>query len=96
METDAHITERARKTPQNIALEEGKNSISCSCLENGINAIASYLKDFKHCRFAILAESGIQYAKLLLAIYRSENISVPLPIEFPRFSLGQLSVKVLL
>ncbi|WP_279385145.1 class I adenylate-forming enzyme family protein [Methanosarcina barkeri] len=87
MRIDAYITEYARKTPQNIALEEGKSSISYSCLDNDINAIASPLMDFNHCRFAILAESGMLYVKVLMAVYRSANIAIPLPIEFPKFSL---------
>ncbi|WP_424353211.1 AMP-binding protein [Methanosarcina mazei] len=90
MRIDAYITEYARKTPLNIALEEGKNSISYSCLEKDISDISLLLMDFKHCRFAILAESGIQYVKLLMAVYRSENIAIPLPIEFPKFSLEQI------
>jgi Acyl-CoA synthetases (AMP-forming)/AMP-acid ligases II len=77
MRIDAYITEYARKTPQNIALEEGKNSISYSCLDNDINAISSSLMDFNHCRFVILAESGIQYIKVLMAVYRSANIAIP-------------------
>ncbi|HET8686627.1 MAG TPA: long-chain fatty acid--CoA ligase, partial [Methanosarcina sp.] len=80
MRIDAYITEYARKTPKNIALEEGKSSISYSCLDNDINVIASPLMDFNHCRFAILAESGMQYIKILMAIYRSVNIAIPLPI----------------
>ncbi len=87
MRIDAYITEYARKTPQNIALEEGKSSITYDCLDKDINIIALPLLDFKHCRFAILAESGIQYVKLLMAVYRSANIAIPLPIEFPKFSL---------
>ena len=87
MRIDAYITEYARKTPQNIALEEGKNSITYGCLDKDVNIIALPLMDFKHCRFAILAESGIQYVKLLMAVYRSANIAIPLPIEFPKFSL---------
>lgn len=90
MRIDAYITEYARKTPQNIALEEGKNSISYSCLEKDISDISLSLMDFKHCRFAILSESGIQYLKLLMAVYRSENIAIPLPIEFPKFSLERI------
>lgn len=90
MRIDAYITEYARKTPQSIALEEGTNSISYSCLDNDINAIASHLIDFDHCRFAILAESGMQYIKILMAVYRSANIAIPLPIEFPRFSLEKI------
>ena len=90
MRIDAYITKYARKTPQNLALEEGKNSISYSCLEKDINIIASPLFDFKHCRFAVLAESGMQYVKLLMAVYRSENIAIPLPIEFPKFSLERI------
>ena len=90
MQIDAYITEYARKTPQNIALEEDKSSISYSCLDNDINAIASLLMDFNHCRFAILAESGMQYIKVLMAVYRSANIAIPLPIEFPKFSLEKI------
>jgi acyl-CoA synthetase (AMP-forming)/AMP-acid ligase II len=90
MRIDAYITEYARKTPQSIALEEGKCSISYSCLDNDINSIASSLMDFNRCRFAILAESGMQYIKMLMAVYRSANIAVPLPIEFPKFSLEKI------
>lgn len=90
MRIDAYISEYARKTPQNIALEEGTNSISYSCLDTDINAIASHLTDFNHCRFAILAESSMRYIKMLMAVYRSANIAIPLPIEFPRFSLEKL------
>lgn len=90
MRIDAYITEYARKTPQNIALEEGKNSVSYSCLDNDINTIVLTLEDFKHCRFAILAESGMLYVKVLMAVYRSTNIAVPLPIEFPKFSLEKI------
>ncbi len=90
MQIDAYITEYARKTPQSVALEEGKSSISYGCLEKDISGIASHMMDFKHCRFAILAESGIQYIKLLMAVYRSENIAIPLPIEFPRFILERI------
>ena len=84
---DAYITEYARITPQNIAIEEGKNSVSYGCLDEDINILTSPLMDFEHCRFAILAESGIQYIKILMAVYRSDNIAIPLPIEFPKFSL---------
>ena len=90
MRIDAYITEYARKTPQNIALEEGKSSISYCCLDNDINVIASTLMNFNHSRFAILAESGMQYIKILMAIYRSANIAIPLPIEFPKFSLEKI------
>ena len=87
MRIDAYITEYARMTPQNIVLEEGKNSVSYGCLDENINILASHLMDFEHCKFAILAESGIQYIKMLMAVYRSANIAIPLPIEFPKFSL---------
>jgi long-chain acyl-CoA synthetase len=87
MRIDAYITECARKTPQSIALEEGKNSVSYDRLDKDINIIASPLLDFEHCRFAILAEAGIHYIKLLMAVYRSDNVAIPLPIEFPKFSL---------
>lgn len=90
MRIDAYITEYARKTPQSIALEEGKSSISYDCLDNDINSIASPLMDFNHCRFAILAESGILYVKILMAVYRSVNIAIPLPTEFPKFSLEKI------
>lgn len=90
MGIDAYITEYARKTPTQIALEDGRNSISYTCLDEDIDAIASSMGDFRHCRFAILAESGIQYIKILMAIYRSANIAIPLPIEMPRFSLEQI------
>lgn len=90
MRIDAYISEYARKTPQSVALEDSKNSVSYGCLEKDISDIALYLKDFKRSRFTILAESGIQYVKLLLAVYRSENIAIPLPIEFPRFSLERI------
>ncbi len=90
MRLDAYITEYARKTPQSIALEEGDNSVSYSCLDKDVTTIASTLVDFKRCRFAILAESGVQYVKMLMAIYRSGNIAIPLPIEFPKFSLERI------
>jgi tRNA(Ile)-lysidine synthase TilS/MesJ len=32
----------------------------------------------------------MQYVKLLMAVYRSENIAILLPIEFPRFSLEKI------
>jgi acyl-CoA synthetase (AMP-forming)/AMP-acid ligase II len=90
MPIDAYITEYARKTPQKLSLEEGKNSVSYSSLDKDINSISSNLNDFDHCRFAILAESSIQYIKILMAVYRSNNIAIPLPIEFPRFSLERI------
>lgn len=87
MSIDAYIAEYARKTPQDIVLEEGKSSITYGSFDRDVSKIALPLMDFKHCRFAILAESGIQYVKLLMAVYRSDNIAIPLPIEFPKFSL---------
>jgi acyl-CoA synthetase (AMP-forming)/AMP-acid ligase II len=90
MPIDAYITEYARKTPEKIFLEEGENSVSFSYLDKNINSIASHLVDFDQCRFAILAESGIQYIKILMAVYRSNNIAIPLPIEFPKFSLERI------
>ncbi|MGB9929747.1 MAG: class I adenylate-forming enzyme family protein [Methanosarcina sp.] len=90
MRIDAYITEYARKSPDSIALEEGKTSISYSYLDKDINTITLPLQDFKTSRFAILAESGMQYVKMLMAVYRSDNIAIPLPIEFPRFSLERI------
>lgn len=90
MRIDTYITEYARKIPHNVAIEEGKNSISYNCLDEDINSIASSMMDFGHCRFAILAESGIQYIKMLMAVYRSANIAIPLPIELPMFSMERI------
>jgi acyl-CoA synthetase (AMP-forming)/AMP-acid ligase II len=90
MRIDACITEHARNTPSQIALEEGKKSISYGCLDRDINTVASSLADFKHCKFAILAEPGMQYIKILLAVYRSGNIAIPLPIELPGLSLERI------
>lgn len=90
MGIDTYITKYARKVPHDIAIEEAKNSISYSCLDEDINSIASSMMDFGHCRFAILAESGIQYIKMLMAVYRSDNIAIPLPIELPMFSLERI------
>ncbi len=90
MRLDAYITEYARKTPQSIALEEGNNSVSYICLNKDIDAIAFFLMDSKQHRYAILAESGIQYIKILMSVYRSVNIAIPLPIEFPKFSLERI------
>ncbi|MDQ1276227.1 MAG: hypothetical protein QG610_1802 [Euryarchaeota archaeon] len=90
MRIDAYITEHARKNPHQIALEEGKKSISYSCLNEDINTVASSVAGFEHCKFAILAESGIQYIKILMAVYRSGNIAIPLPIEMPGLSLERI------
>src|SRR5665811_362604 len=90
MGIDAYITENAIKTPHQTALEEGKKSISYSCLDEDISIIASSLTDFEHCRFAILAESGMHYIKILMAVYRSGNIAIPLPIELPGLSLERI------
>jgi len=90
MRIDAYIAEHARNTPHQTALEEEKKSISYSCLDENISTIASFLTDFEHCRFAILAESGIQYIKMLMAVYRSGNIAIPLPIELPGLSLERI------
>ncbi|WP_410507550.1 class I adenylate-forming enzyme family protein [Methanosarcina hadiensis] len=87
---DACITEHARKNSHRIALEEGKKSISYSRLDEGINTVASSLADFEHCKFAILAESGIQYIKILMAVYRSGNIAIPMPVEMPGLSLERI------
>lgn len=90
MRIDAYITEHARIIPDQTALEEGKKSISYSCLNEDINTVASSLAGFEHCKFAILAESGMQYIKILMAVYRSGNIAVPLPIEMQGRSLDRI------
>jgi acyl-CoA synthetase (AMP-forming)/AMP-acid ligase II len=48
------------------------------------------MKEFRHCRFAILEELGIKYVKMLMAVYRSDNIAIPMPIEMPVFSLEKI------
>lgn len=90
MIVDACITEHARKNPHQLALEESGKSVSYSCLDEDINKVASSLVGFEHCKFAILAESGIQYIKILMAVYRSDNIAIPLPIEMPGLSLERV------
>jgi long-chain acyl-CoA synthetase len=90
MRIDAYIKEYARESPESPALEDGKTSISYAGLDRDIDIIASSLLDLKASRFAILAESGIQYIKMLMAVYRSSNIAIPLPIEFPIFSLERI------
>lgn len=90
MIVDACITEHARKNSHQIALEESGKSVSYSCLDEDINKVASSLVGFEHCKFAILAESGIQYIKILMAVYRSDNIAIPLPIEMPGLSLERV------
>jgi long-chain acyl-CoA synthetase len=90
MKIDAYLTEHARKTPSRIALEEGNNSISYGELEATVNDIALSMREFRHCRFAILEEMGIQYIKMLMAVYRSDNIAIPMPIEMPTFSLEKI------
>lgn len=90
MRIDAYIAEHARKNPDQLALEDGKKSISYSCLDEDINKVASSLDGFEHCKFAILAESGIQYVKILMAVYRSGNIAIPLPIEMQGRSLERI------
>jgi long-chain acyl-CoA synthetase len=87
---DAYITEHARRTPHQTALQESKKSISYRCLDEDISTIALSLTDFEHCGFAILAEPGIQYIKILMAVYRSENIAIPLPIELQGLSLERI------
>ncbi len=90
MRIDAYIAEHARKTPHQTALEESKKSISYKCLDEDISTIALSLVDFEHSGFAILAEPGIQYIKILMAVYRSENIAIPLPLELPGLSLERI------
>ncbi|WP_321420029.1 class I adenylate-forming enzyme family protein [uncultured Methanomethylovorans sp.] len=90
MKIDAYLTEHARKTPSRIFLEEGNNSISYGALEASVNDIASSMREYRHCRFAILEEMGIQYIKMLMAVYRSDNIAIPMPIEMPPSSLEKI------
>ncbi|WP_440947280.1 class I adenylate-forming enzyme family protein [Methanosarcina sp. T3] len=90
MRIDAYIAEHARNAPHQTALEEGKKSISYSRLDEDISTIALSLTDFEHCGFAILAEPGMNYIKILMAVYRSGNIAIPLPIELPGLSLERI------
>ncbi len=90
MKIDSFIARYAKEAPQRIALEEGKTTISYSCLDKDINRIASSMMDHGNRRFAILAESGIQYIKMLMAVYRSNNIAIPLPIELPISGLERI------
>lgn len=90
MSIDSFVTEYAIKTPHRIALEEGEKKVSYGCLDEDINRIASFMIEFENCRFAILAEPGIQYIKMLMAVYRSGNIAIPLPIEMSFFSLERI------
>lgn len=90
MKIDSFIARHAKEKPQCIALEEGETTISYSCLDKDIDRIASSMMGHGNCRFAILAESGIQYIKMLMAVYRSDNVAIPLPIELPMSSLERI------
>ncbi|WP_406656888.1 class I adenylate-forming enzyme family protein [Methanolobus sp. ZRKC2] len=90
MRIDSFIAENAIKNPHQIALEEGKNTISYDCLDEEIKRIASPMMEFGNCRFAVLAEPGIQYIEMLMAVYKSDNIAIPLPIELAMFSLERI------
>lgn len=90
MKLDAYVTQYAIKNPSHIALEEGEKTLSYKELEDSVSNLASSMQEFKHCRFAILDEMGMQYIKMLMAVYRSENIAIPMPIEMPTFSLEKI------
>ncbi|TGC08307.1 class I adenylate-forming enzyme family protein [Methanolobus halotolerans] len=90
MRIDSFITRTAKEDPGKIALEEGEKTISYGFLDKDIGRIASSMMEFGHCRFAVLAESGIQYIEMLMAVYRSDNIAIPLPIELAMFSLEHI------
>jgi len=90
MRIDSFIAKNAKENPSQIALEEGERTISYGCLDENIDRIASSMMEFGNCRFAVLAEPGIQYIEMLMAVYRSDNIAIPLPIELAMFSLEQI------
>ena len=90
MRIDSFVAKNANENPHQIALEEGEKTISYSCLDKDIDRIASSMAEFGNCRFAILAESGIQYIKMLMAVYRSDNIAIPLPIELATFNMERI------
>ncbi|MDW7731247.1 MAG: class I adenylate-forming enzyme family protein [Methanolobus sp.] len=90
MRIDSFVEKNAKEKPHQVALEEGKRTISYGCLDKDIGKIASSMAEFGNCRFAVLAESGIQYIEMLMAVYRSDNIAIPLPIELATFSLERI------
>ncbi|AKB85442.1 class I adenylate-forming enzyme family protein [Methanococcoides methylutens] len=90
MKLDQYVAKHARETPQRIALEEKSRSISYAHLDEDINTIATEIEDFDQCKFAIFAESGIEYIRALMAVYRSNNIAVPLPVELTESNIQQI------
>ncbi|WP_445475251.1 class I adenylate-forming enzyme family protein [Methanococcoides methylutens] len=90
MRIDEYIAKHSKENPQNIALEDKDRSISYSSLDEAINTITAEIGDFDHCKFAILAEPGIEYIRALMAVYRSDNIAVPLPVELTESNIQQI------
>ncbi|UGV41749.1 acyl--CoA ligase [Methanococcoides orientis] len=90
MRIDEYIAKHAKEAPQKTALEEKDRSISYSLLDEAINTITAEIDDFDHCKFAIFAESGIEYIQALMAVYRSNNIAVPLPVELTESNIREI------
>jgi len=90
MRIDSFVGKNAKENPHQLALIEGEKTISYECLDKDIDQIASSIKEFGNCRFAVMAESGIQYVKMLLAVYRSDNIAILLPIELAILGLERI------
>lgn len=90
MKIDSFIAKHAENNPDHIAVIQGENRVTYKDLEEDIKNITSALEGFSNTRFAIMAESGIQYIKMLMAVYRSQNTAIPMPIEMPLFSLEQI------
>ncbi|WP_440951616.1 class I adenylate-forming enzyme family protein [Methanococcoides sp. FTZ1] len=90
MKIDQYVEKHARENPQRIALEEKGRSISYGHLDEAINTIATEIEGFDHCKFAIFAEPGIEYIRTLMAVYRSNNIAVPLPVELTESNIQQI------
>jgi len=90
MRIDEYIANHAKISPENIALEEKDRSIPYGLLDEAINTIASEINDFDNCKFALLAESGIEYIQALMAVYRSDNIAVPLPVELTESNIREI------
>jgi len=90
MRLDEYIANHAKISPENIALEEKDRSIPYGLLDEAINTIASEINDFDNCKFALLAESGIEYIQALMAVYRSDNIAVPLPVELTESNIREI------
>ncbi|MGM0770364.1 MAG: class I adenylate-forming enzyme family protein [Halobacteriota archaeon] len=90
MKIDQYVAKHAIENPKRIALEEKGRSVSYGDLDEAINTIATEIDEFDQCKFAIFAEPGIDYIRALMAVYRSGNIAVPLPVELTESNIQQI------